>query len=167
MFPIEVALDCEAVVVGAPAPMRVTLRITLPEERTPAAIAEWEEYRLVDVDAAFPWQRVTDGFGTVQAELSSFVRDLQHLLATGEGSAVLEDEDGDSYLKLGIEDWADRSFRISARFYHMLTAMEPDPDEAEFFDRVWMISTGYQGVRIRGPQLASAVRELTAKLAAS
>ena len=44
--------------------------------------------------------------------------------------------------------------------------MEPDPEEAAYFDRVWMISTGFQGVRIRGPQLACAISELAAAPAA-
>jgi hypothetical protein len=168
MASVVISIDCELVVMGPPQPARLVLVIAHPPTGRGTANSEWLESLFVKIHIASDHVSEFFRFGAVQGGLVLFLDGLKHMQSAGEGNATLEDEDGVSYLRIGAAAGAGGSFRISGRFYSVLIDTEDigfDPEEAGFFKRRWALASGFQGLRVYGPQLARAIDDLEAGLA--
>jgi hypothetical protein len=165
---IAVSVDCELVVMGPPQPARLVIVIAHPPVGR-GVPREWDEPFLVNIAVASHMAVEHYGFGTVQGELSSFLTQLRHIVATGEGGATLLDEDGQSYVRFQSSAEARGFFRISGRFYSVLIDTEDigtNPEEAAFFERRWGFARGFQGLRVHGSELSRVVGDQEAGLTA-
>ncbi len=164
MTAVEVAVECELVIMGPPEPAELALVISLPCERRPAASRE-EETLLVEVQVRCASADLHEchTFGTMRYIAETFLSSLRHAVSTGEGSATLGDDDVWNYLRIQPEDQAEGTFKASGRFWSVPTDIESDPEEADFFSGA-AVAAGFQGIRIHKAQLARAVAELESGL---
>ncbi len=165
MGAVEVTLNCELAIMGPPEPAELVLRLSVPDERAPAA-AMAEEVLLVEVriDCLGARLHQSHSFGTERARAEGFLGDLEQLARRGEGGAVLSDDDQWNYLRVQSEEHGARSAKVSGRFCSVPVDIESDPEEASFFQGA-AVASGFQGLRVRDTELARAAAELTDGLA--
>ncbi len=148
-------IDCEFAAMGLPRPARLVLSIQDAEDPTVLSI----EF-MVDLPAA--------GMrGTLRAERDQVIRftdDLRRLHGTAEGEAVLQDEDAPSYLRVRSENGRQDALKVSGIVYSLVTDIQPNPEEADFFLNVWALASGFQGLRVSRSALPRILEELVATL---